>query len=59
MKAKGPAAMGRFLSFTLFVLVGLASLAASDSDHAESQSQKRRSRNDAAIELQGMKVYLI
>ena len=54
--AKGPAAMGR-LAFTLFVLAGLASQAVSDRDHPEPQSLKRRAQNDAAIELQGPKVY--
>ena len=51
---KGVATMGR-LAFTLFVLAGLASVAVSDSDHVESKSHKRRARNDAAIELQGLK----
>ena len=47
--ARGPAAM-RKLAIILFVLLGLASLAASDSDHPESQSLKRRAPSDAAVE---------
>ena len=48
--------MGR-LAFTLLVLAGMASMAVSDSDHVESKSHKRRARNDAAIELQGLKAF--